>query len=168
MTSKDIKHDIVASLSELIDKNSYIFAIDYTGLKAQDTRTVRKIVRQNNSSCIVAKNTLVRIAMKNSNVECVHDTSLKGQAMLFFTNDPTVIAKLIITSGISGIKPIFATDKNAFFEPQYIKRLSEIEDISVLKAKLLGVLQAPCTKLLRVLNATQEGLVRVLSKKSEI
>ena len=112
----------------------------------------RKRVKEAGGSVKVAKNKLAKLALKDTDSQGIADL-LKGQTCVAYSDDPMSAArvsvkyakendKLVILGGAMG-KTVM--DVNA------VKALADLPSLDELRAKLIGLLQAPATKIARIL-----------------
>ena len=87
--------DIVANVTEKIEKSQGIYFTKYTGLGVVKITSLRKSFTQNSVEFNVIKNTLTKLASKNAGLEDKFDDILKGQVGIAFSEDPVAPAKVI-------------------------------------------------------------------------
>jgi large subunit ribosomal protein L10 len=127
----------------------------------------RKRVKEAGGSVKVAKNRLAKLALKDTDSVSISDL-LKGQTCLAYSDDPIAAArisvkyskeneKLVILGGAMG-KTVL--DANA------VKALADLPSLDELRAKIIGLVQAPATKIARILKEPGGQLARVIQAKS--
>lgn len=153
MGSLDEKKVIVAEIKEKIDQAQSVILADYRGLKVKEVTELRSLLRKQGVELKVLKNTLVKIAADQAEVEGL-DSYLNGNNMWAFSmEDPTAAAKvlrdyakthpnLILKGGIIEKKAIDATGAVA---------LADLPSREVLLAQVAGMLQGPIVGLVNVL-----------------
>ncbi len=163
--NRNQKSDSVTSLKEKVQKATATFVTEYRGMTVQSLTDLRNKVRNGKGEVKVAKNRLVRIALKGSKFEGISD-QLKGPlAMVFSYGDPVPVAKALVDSrsdtspfnvklGSLGTKSL--TEKE-------IEALSKLPSKEVLLSMLVGTLQAPTRNFAGVLAALPRNLVNVLN-----
>lgn len=114
----------------------------------------------------VAKNTLLKLAAKNSNIEGV-DEVLSGPTAIALTyDDPTAPAKVIKNFSKKNDLP---TVKGILFEGEFLdgsefKRIASLPSKDELLAKLLSMLAQPVTKFTRTISSPMTNLVNALNQ----
>jgi len=161
---KEEKTALVAQLAESLNRASIAVISEYKGIKAGESDELRRRFRAAQGEFRVAKNTLVRLAIKNTKFEAL-EPSLGGAVGLVLSYaDPVELAKTInslrelgerfkVRSGVLEGKPLTAVE---------ISALAALPSREVLLAQLLGLLQAPATRLARLLNEPATALARLL------
>lgn len=173
MASKAIfeqKKQIVEDIKAKVQSAKSMVLVDYRGLTVKNDTEFRAKMREADIEYKVMKNKLVKIAL-NQLGYTEFDNDLEGTTAIAFANsDPVAPAKIILEAmakynklsvkcGMVEGKPITA---------EGVKELAELPPKEVLVAKVLGMLLAPITGLVRVLNAgTVGGLAVALNQIAE-
>lgn len=143
----------------------YMILADYDGMDSPMTTELKNSLRANGASYNVVKNRMLNRAMPE-------DISglLKGQtAMIYGEGDVVEVAKVIKKFTAANQKPVV---KGGFVEGKAVTAddvvaLAKLPSKDVLRAMLLGTLQAPCSQLVGVMNQKVASLVYVLSAVKE-
>jgi large subunit ribosomal protein L10 len=163
------KADIVKDLSEDLKESSFVLVTDYQHMKVDDFSELRKRLAAAGAEVHVVKNSFLKRAMADSGLKS-ENGELSGQtAVITGEKDIAPVAKVLKT---------FATEfKKAMLKLGFIDRAQvatkEIEKIAdlppreIVMAQLLGLMQAPATRLARMLNEPASSLARLLKAKSE-
>lgn len=153
------KQAIVAALTERIKNASSGVFVDYKGITvAQDTE-LRTELRKNDVEYSVIKNTLVRFALDNCNLNEI-DHILNGTTSLATSTGDPIAPFRIISDYSKKLNDVF-TIKAAFMDGKVLDA-TEIAEISALPSKdalysqVFGTLLAPITSLAVVLNQILE------------
>jgi len=155
------KQAMAAELDTRINDAQYLILADYTGMDMPQTDELKKGLRENEASFNVVKNRMLRRAFK----EEVGEELLKGQtALIYGSGDMVEAAKIIRIFSDKNKKPVI---KGGFLEGKMISgneviELSKLPSKDILRAMLLGTLQAPCTQLVGVLSQKVSSIVYVL------
>jgi len=161
---KDEKNALVAELAESLGRATIAVVSEYKGIKAGESDDLRRRFRAAQGEFRVAKNTLIRLAIKNTRFEAL-ESNLGGSIGLIISYaDPVQMAKTLnsfrefgerfkIRGGVLEGKPLSA---------QEISALAALPPREVILAQLLGLLQAPATRLARLLNEPGSAVARLL------
>ncbi len=139
----------------------YMILADYNGMDMPTTNELKSSLRANGASYNVVKNRMLNRALPMDASEL-----LKGQtAMIYGEGDVVEVAKVIKKFTAKNQKPVV---KGGFVEGKPVSaadvvELAKLPSKDVLRAMLLGTLQAPCSQLVGVMNQKVASLVYVLS-----
>jgi large subunit ribosomal protein L10 len=156
------KKELVAELNDVFKKTSVVVVAHYSGLTVAQLQKLRKQMREAGASVQVAKNRLAKIALEGTDVATI-GSLLKGPTLIAYSDDPVaapkVVAafakdhdKLVILGGAMG-----ATALN----PEGVKALATMPSLDELRAKLVGLINAPATKVAQLATAPAAKLARV-------
>jgi large subunit ribosomal protein L10 len=161
------KRELVSTLNEAWKDTGVIVVAHYAGMTVEQMTDFRKRVKEAGGKVKVAKNRLAKLALKDTDASVVSDL-LKGQTCLAYSDDPIAAAKvsvkyakendkLVILGGAMGKTKL---DSNA------VKALADLPSLDELRAKIIGLVQAPATKIARLLKEPGGQLARVIQAKS--
>jgi large subunit ribosomal protein L10 len=152
-----------------LNASPFFIVVEYKGLKVGHMTELRKRLNKAGAEVHVVKNSIFRIAAKESGVTDLNG-SLSGQmAVVTGQKDISTSAKVVKTfaSEFDKLKIKFGYLNNSRLGDSEIIALADLPSIEVLRSKLLGVLNAPATKLVTLLNTPASQLARVLQAKVE-
>ncbi|KAB2913010.1 MAG: 50S ribosomal protein L10 [Hyphomicrobiaceae bacterium] len=161
------KHELVSTLNEAWKDTGLIVVAHYAGMTVAEMTEFRKRVREAGGSVKVAKNRLAKLALKGTDAEGVSGL-LKGQTCLAYSADPVAAArisvkyareneKLVILGGAMG---------RTVLDTNGVKALADLPSLDELRGTIIGLIQAPATKIARLLKEPGAQLARVLHAKS--
>jgi large subunit ribosomal protein L10 len=160
------KESVVVDLQAKLNASPFLFIADYTGLKVSQFAELRNRLWSAGARCHVVKNTFLRRAAKEAGLPDLGD--LRGQtAIVVGDKDVAAAAKVLKNFTAEFKKPEVKTgvvDKLVVSGAQ-IQEIADLPSREVLLATLLGVLNAPASKLVRVLNEPASALARVLQAR---
>lgn len=167
--SKQRKEEVLSAYSEWIKKSQAVILVEYTGVKMKDLDNIRAKVRDSGGEFHVVKNTLIRRALADSGMELPADYLIKSTAISFAFNDPASTAKALTdsTKGNEFVKVKGGYMAGKALSASQVKALSDMPPLPVVRAQLLGVLQAPAGKLVRTIAEPARGLAAVIKARSE-
>ena len=162
------KESIVIDLEEKLNASPFLFVADYTGLKVAQFAELRNRLHGVGARCHVVKNTFLRRAAKSAGLPEVGE--LKGQtAIVVGDKDVAAAAKVLKNFTAEFKKPEMKTGvvDRIVVTTEQIKAIADLPSRDVLLGTLLGVLNAPASKLVRVLNEPASSLARLLQAKAD-
>jgi large subunit ribosomal protein L10 len=165
------KSDLVASLGEVFKSTQVVVVAHYSGLTVSQMQTLRRQMKQAGASVKVAKNRLAKIALEGSDVASIAPL-LKGPTLMAFSGDPVAAPKVAVDFAkaherfviLGGAMGKTALDMNG------VRALAALPSLDQLRAKLVGLVQAPATKIAQVVTAPAAKVARVVqayASKSE-
>jgi large subunit ribosomal protein L10 len=150
-----------------LNSSPYFIVVDYQGLKVAPMTELRKRLFAAGAAMHVVKNSLFRRAAQEAGVGDLGG-SLGGQlAVVTGQRDISAAAKVIKTFHSEFAKPAlkFGYLDNNRLEQAELITLADLPSLEVLRATLLGVLNAPASTLVRLLNTPGTQLARVLQAR---
>ena len=152
-----------------LNASPFFIVVGYNGLKVEQMTNLRKSLVKAGAEVHVVKNSIFRIAAKEAGVADLNG-ALEGQvAVVTGQKDVSATAKVLKTFGKDNekLKIKFGYLNSKRMEQADIMTLADLPSIEVLRSKLLGVISAPATKLVVLLNTPGSQLARVIKAKSE-
>jgi len=162
------KEQQVSALHEAIKASSTLVVTHQTGLNAAEVNTLRTQIRTAGASYKVTKNSLARLALAGTKYE--HLVPLfTGPTAIAYSKDPVAAAKVVVE--FAGKNDKLSIIGGALGETQLdvagVKALATMPSLDELRGKLIGLLQAPASKIAAVLQAPGGQVARVLSAYAE-
>lgn len=170
MLTKQQKTELVKSLTEKIKAAKSAIFVDYKGLKVKDATDLKKSLRSSGVEYIVARKTLLNIALKNAGLEKINTREMDGQIAISLSNaDEVAGAKIIdkFSKTNENIKMLGGFLGEQVMSSAEVKALAKIPSKQELLAKLVGTLNAPVSGFANVLAGNLRGLVQVLNAIKE-
>jgi len=166
--SKEHKSKMLSDYENWLGKSQAVFMLEYNKMTMKDIDAFRTKVRETGSEAHIVKNTLMQLAMTNAgykDVKKAEGTLLVG----FAYNDAPGLAKVFAEA--SKNSDVFKMrggylDKQLLSVEQ-VKALAELPPLPVMRATLLGVLQAPASKLVRTLAEPARSMASVVKAYSD-
>ncbi len=161
---------LIEDIVRRVNGSPFMFVVDYTGLTVPGWEELRKRLRVAGAEIHVFKNNLVRKAAERAGYSDKIGEALVGQtAVVTGEKDVCAAAKVMKTFAKEFEKPKLKAgvlDGN-MLTADGINSLADLPSKATLQAQLLGVLQAPASKLVRLLNEPAASLARVLKAKGD-
>jgi large subunit ribosomal protein L10 len=157
------KTQMVASLGEIFQSTKVVVVAHYSGLTVAQMQTLRRQMRQAGASVKVAKNRLAKIALEGSEVASIASL-LKGPALIAFSGDPVAAPKVAVEFARTNERFVIlggAMGKTAL-DPNGVKALAALPSLDELRARIIGLINAPATKVAQVVSAPGAKVARVV------
>lgn len=166
--TKEHKGEIIAQYEDWLHKSKAILIVEYNHMSMKEIDGFRAKVRDAGGQVHVAKNTLMKIAMENAGMHdqlYLEKTSLVG----FAFSDAAALAKVFneatknsevfkLKGGYLDGRPLKAKD---------VKALAELPPLPVMRARLLGVLLAPASQVVRTIAEPGRQVAAVIKAYSD-
>jgi large subunit ribosomal protein L10 len=167
--SKQRKEEVIAQYQNWLKRSEAVILVEYTGVSMKDLDNIRNKVREAGGEFHVVKNTLARRAFAESGMSSLEDHLVKSTAVSFAFSDPVATAKALAdaTKGNEFVKVKAGFMNGQALSSSQVKALADLPPLPVVRAQLLGVLQAPAGKLVRTLAEPARGLAAVIKSYSE-
>jgi large subunit ribosomal protein L10 len=157
---------------EWLKKSQAMIMVEYSGLTMKGIDAIRSKTREAGGELHVVKNTLMKKILEEQGIP-VQEKLLEGSSAIGFAfNDAPALAKAFMdfTKGNEVFKVKGGYLGSQAMNSAQVKSLADLPPLPVMRATLLGVLQAPAGKLVRTINEPARGLasvVRAYSEKTE-
>ncbi|HEY6075011.1 MAG TPA: 50S ribosomal protein L10 [Anaerolineales bacterium] len=167
--TKERKEQVIEQYQDWLKKSQAVILVEYTGSSMKVMDNLRAKIRESGGEFHVVKNTLVRRAFANSGMELPADILVKSTAISFAFTDPALTAKALAdaTKGNEFVKVKGGFMAGQKLSAAQVKSLADMPPLPVMRAQLLGMLQAPAGKLVRTIAEPARGLAAVVKAFSE-
>jgi large subunit ribosomal protein L10 len=150
-----------------LNASPFFIVVDYKGLKVGPMTDLRKRLNRAGSEIHIVKNSIFRLAAKEAGVADLNGALTGQMAVVTGQKDISAAAKVVknFNAEFDKLKIKFGYLNNNRLESPDIIALADLPSIEVLRGKLLGLLLAPATKLVVLLNTPASQLARVLQAR---
>jgi len=165
---RDQKSAAVAELNRTFSESGVVVVTRNLGLTVTQATALRVKMRDAGASYKVAKNRLARIAAEGTAYTSLSDL-LKGPTALSTSADPVAAAKAVVEFAKTNdkLEIVGGAMGSTVLDVNGVKALAELPSLDELRAKLVGLIQAPAQKLASITQAPAAQLARVFSAYAE-
>ncbi len=165
------KREFVASLGLVFAETSMVVVTQNKGLTVAEVSDLRRKMRASGSTYKVAKNRLAVLALDGTRFDGIRPM-LKGPTALAWSQDPVAVAKAAVDYAKTNEKFVVIGGAlgTQMLNADGIKALADLPSLDALRARLVGMIQTPGTRIAGVLAAPAGQLARVFgayAKKDE-
>ena len=156
------KKQLVSDMNGIFSKTSVVVVAGYSGLTVANMEALRKKMRALGCKVQVSKNRLARIALEGTDVASIAPL-MKGPTLIAYSSDPIAAPKVAAAYAKENDKFVIlggAMGKTAL-TPDGVKALATLPSLDELRAKIVGLLVAPATKIAQLATAPAAKLARV-------
>lgn len=160
---------LTAEYLKRLNASPFFFVVDYKGLSVAQMTELRKRLKNVGAQIFVVKNSLFRLAAKEAGIGDLNG-ALSGQsAVVTGQKDISAAAKIVKTFGkeLDRLRMQFGYLNNRRLGAEELLQLADLPGLEVLRARLLGVINAPATKLALLLNTPASSLARLIQTRAE-
>lgn len=162
------KEQTVADLKEKISSASIVVVTHYKGLTVADVTELRKKSLEHGASFKVAKNSLAKLAIKDTQYSSLSDL-FAGPTAVAYSNDPVAAAKVVVDFAKDNDNLVVlggALNEQAL-DVSEITSLAKLPSLDELRAKIVGMISTPATRIAGVVQAPAGQLARVVNAHSQ-
>jgi large subunit ribosomal protein L10 len=167
--SKERKEELIKTYDELIGKSTGMILIEYRGLTMKGMDPLRSKLREQSGELHVVKNTLAQRALTAAGRPVPAELLTHSTAIGFAFSDVAGVAKALSTyakesefvtikGGLLGDRILTSAD---------VEALAELPPLPIVRAKLLGLLATPASRLVGVVAGSVRQIVNVVKAYSE-
>jgi large subunit ribosomal protein L10 len=162
------KAESVAYLNELFNEAGAVVITRNLGLTVAQTTALRTKIREAGATYKVAKNRLAKLAVQDTPYAGIGDL-FTGPTAVATSSDPVAAAKVIVefAKTTDKIEILGGGMGSLVLDADGIKALATMPSLDELRAKLIGLIQAPATKIAQVVTAPAAKLARVFAAYAE-
>ncbi|MBN8871812.1 MAG: 50S ribosomal protein L10 [Rhodospirillales bacterium] len=165
------KREFVAGLNQALTATQMIVVTRNAGLTVAEATDLRRKMGAAGATYKVAKNRLAHLALEGTRFEGIKPL-LKGPTALAWSTDPVAVAKTAVEFAKTNEKFVLVGGAlgTQTLDAAGVKALAELPSLDELRARLVGMIATPATRIAGVLQAPAGQLARVFgaySKKDE-
>lgn len=156
------KADSVAQLNAVFQEAGVVVVTRNLGMSVAQSTDLRGRMRDAGASYKVAKNRLARLALNDTDYSGLSEL-LTGPTALAYSTDPVAAAKAAVdfAKTTDKIEIVGGSMGGQLLDEAGVKALASMPSLDELRAKLIGLVNAPATKIAQVVNAPAAKLARV-------
>ena len=166
--NRNQKTDLVKTLRQTFEDSESVVVVHCIGLTVAESTDLRNKMRNENCNFKVTKNKITQLALKDTKYQHM-DKMFSGPTAIGSSKDPVMAAKvlvdfakenekLVIIGGGLEDKPLTKYD---------VEALAKLPSLNDLRGKLVGLLQAPASKIARLTKEPSTKVLRTISQKSQ-
>jgi large subunit ribosomal protein L10 len=156
------KAESVASLNAVFNEVGVVVVTRNLGLTVSASTDLRSKMRDGGAAYKVSKNRLAKLALKNTQYEGLEEY-LTGPIALAWSVDPVAAAKAAVDFAKTNdkLEIVGGAMGGTLLDADGIKALASLPSLDQLRATIVGLVNAPATKIAQVVNAPAAKLARV-------
>ncbi len=158
------KKELVATLNEVFKTTGVVVVAHNKGLTVNQVNDLRNKMAKAGATVKVAKNRLAKLALDGTDAKGISELFV-GPTMVAYGKDPVSAPKVAADFAKANEKFVVLGGAlgKTIMDANGVKALAELPSLDQLRGKLIGLIQAPATKIAGVLAAPAGQLARVLN-----
>lgn len=156
------KREVVSALHDAFAKTGVVVVAHYAGLSVSEMTKLRSDMREAGGQVKVAKNRLAKLALEGTDAKGIADL-MTGPTCLAFSEDPIAAPKVAVKFAKGNEKFVIlgGTMGTTVLDAKGVSSLADLPSLDELRGKMVGLLQAPASKIARTVSAPAGQLARV-------
>jgi large subunit ribosomal protein L10 len=156
------KQELIGVLQGVFRTSGVVVVAHYSGLTVAQMQELRKQMKQVGATVKVTKNRLAKIALDGTDAATIAPL-LKGPTLLAYSSDPVAAPKVAVNFAKGNEKFVILGGAmgRTSLNQDGVRALATLPSLDELRAKLVGLIQAPATKVAQIVNAPAAKLARV-------
>ncbi len=157
------KREFVTWLNEAFRKSGSVVVAHYSGLTVSQMNDLRSKMGEAGGAVKVAKNRLAKIALQGTESESIVGL-FTGQTLIAYSEDPITAPKVAVDFAKSNDKFVILGGSMGAtsLSVDAVKSLASLPSLNELRAKLVGMISTPATRIAQVVNAPAGQVARVI------
>ena len=165
--NRNQKTDLVKTLRNTFEDAASVVVVHCIGLTVAESTDLRNKMRNDNCSFKVTQNKITRLALKDTKYQHM-DEMFKGPTAIGSSKDPVMEAKVLVNFANENEKLVIIggglEDKSLSKED--VVALAKLPSLNDLRGKIVGLLQAPASKIARLSKEPASKVLRTISQKA--
>jgi large subunit ribosomal protein L10 len=157
------KAEFVTTLNSVFSDAGVVVVTHYQGMTVAQMNDLRVRMADAGASFKVVKNRLVKLALDGTESSGIQDL-FKGPTAIAYSADPVTAPKIAAAYAKENDKLVILGGAmgSTILDQSGVKTLAELPSLDELRAKLVGMIQTPATRIAGVLQAPAGQVARVL------
>lgn len=157
------KSDLVQDLNGVFSNTTVVVVAHYSGMTVNDMVQLRGRMSEAGAAFRVTKNRLTKLALEGTPCDGIADL-FSGPTAIAYSDDPVAAPKVMVDFAKENEKLIVLGGimEQTILDPNGVKELASLPSLDELRAKILGMLSTPATRIAGVLQAPGGQLARVV------
>jgi len=157
------------NLNKMSKEYSAMFIASFTQMSVKEMIQFRTEIRNNDGVTKISKNNIVKIFVDKSDDKKGLNEFLSQQKLLIFTNNPVGTAKVCkkFEKDLKKLSAEVAFFDNQLYSKDDIAKVATLPSLNELRAKIVGLINAPASKLVRVLQRPDQDIISILKNKKD-
>ena len=165
--NRNQKSDLVKTLRGTFEHSTSVVVVHCMGLTVAESTDLRNKMRNDNCFFKVTKNKITRLALKDTKYQHLQEM-FSGPTAIGSSDDPVMAAKVLVNFAKENEKLVIIGGglEEKSLSKDDVVALAQLPNLNDLRGKIVGLLQAPASKLARLTKEPATKVLRTISQKS--
>lgn len=162
------KNQSIDEIHNIFSNVNSIVLANYSGMPVEQISSLRNQLRDCDAKIKIVKNTLFKIAASRANVKNLNKIC-KGPVAIIFSNEPVSLSKVLtnFAKDTEHLKVLGCVLDNETADKSVVEQLSKVPNMDTLRSMLIGLINAPATKVARAIKEPAAQLARLINTRAE-
>jgi len=163
------KKEYIENLDKMSKEYSALFVTSFTKMSVKEMIDFRTEIRNNEGVTKVSKNNIVKIFLDNDEKKKPLSEFLSQQKLLIFTNNPVGTAKVCkkFEKDLKKLSAEVAFFDDMLYSKDDIAKVATLPSLDEIRGKIVGLINAPASKLVRLLQRPDQDIISILQNKKD-
>ena len=163
------KKEYIENLDKMSKEYSALFVTSFNEMSVKEMIEFRTEIRNNEGVTKVSKNNIVKIFLDNDEKKKPLSEFLSQQKLLIFTNNPVGTAKVCkkFEKDLKKLSAEAAFFDNQLYSKEDIAKVATLPSLDEIRGKIVGLINAPASKLVRLLQRPDQDIISILQNKKD-
>ena len=157
--NKNQKSELVFSLKDKLTSSAFVAIVHYRGMSDKQLYDMRVALKAKSCNMKIAKNTLVKVALKGTDLEAL-SPHLNGPTAVLYSEDVVGLSKILsdVSKKAEVLKIKIGYFNKSLITESAIKEMAKLGSLDEVRASFIGVLKGAQSQFVRILSAPEKGL----------
>jgi large subunit ribosomal protein L10 len=168
MMNKEQKKNYISDISAKFENSEAILVTHYQGLTMTQLDELRSQMRKHGIKFQITKNRITKIALEKT--KCKDLSNLfTGPTAVAFSNDAIISARILskFSKNNENLKLLGGFMENDILDQEAIQNVANLPTLDEARAKIVGILTTPASKLVSILLARSEKMSTLTPENSK-
>ena len=167
--NKAEKKQYIENLDQMVKDYSAVFVASFSNMSVKEMINFRTEIRNNEGVAKVSKNNIVKIFIEKDSEKKGLIEHLSQQKILIFTNNPVGTAKVCkkFEKDLKKLSAEAAFFDNTLYTKDDIAKVATLPSLDEIRGKIVGLINAPASKLVRLLQRPDQDIISILQNKKD-
>jgi len=157
--NKNQKSELVSSLKDKLTSSAFVAIVHYRGMSDKQLYDMRVALKAKSCNMKIAKNTLVKVALKGTDLEAL-SPHLNGPTAVLYSEDVVGLSKILsdVSKKAEVLKIKIGYFNKSLITESAIKEMAKLGSLDEVRSSFIGVLKGAQSQFVRILSAPEKGL----------